>query len=129
MNYPIDVENWKNLVKNYATSLKDYHPNSGYYFVLNLDMPHEDFYGNGPTNIALARYDSKTEKWYSTQYEGEELSYHDFRDFNAHNVGGHDGKITHYFEDTYEFSCLLIELLIQLQAFKKALPKKKKKKQ
>lgn len=119
MNYPLDVDKWKKLVKNHATKIiydneidfdNTIPRHEGPFLVFNIDESHDDFYGQGPTNLAFAWWDKSNKKFMSFINKDREISLHDFYDFCNHNVGGHSGKISHYIED-YELSRLLIELL------------------
>lgn len=107
MNYPVDITIWKKVVDKYATKIELRPETGGLYIVFNINLDHDDFYGNGPTNMIIAEYYNIEDKWVNTQ--GKEISYYDFRNFNANNVGGHDGKITHFI-DIRDLSELITEL-------------------
>lgn len=128
MNYPIDVEYWKNLVRRHAENSYPCRTEDpeGLCLVLDLDVEHDSCYGIGPVNMAFAKYDIEKDKFMSATYPGEPISTHDFRDVSAHNVcmGDHTDKVTHWFDD-YTLSCLIMELLVDNYNLKKELSKKK----
>jgi hypothetical protein len=114
MNYPIDIKYLKSFAdQRYFHLIDNENPpfHSGPYIVVNFDLEHDETFGVGPTNFAFASYNLSTNKWMSVAYPEREISYYDFRDINAHNVGGHNGKITHYMDD-YDLSCMLTDMLV-----------------
>lgn len=118
MNYKMNVEEWRDIIENASESTETIcdHP----YLVLDVNCEFDDCYGQGPFNMVFAYKDAKTKKWMSYEYPGEEISYHDFRDANAHNVGGHSGKVSHTI-DAYELSCILLDLLTENETLKEKL--------
>lgn len=89
-----------------------------WYVVLNAKQHHEDLRGLGPMSTAFAQCISTTEEWDKegnlilnwVNEDGKPLTGQDFRDWSAHNVGRHDGKVTHWF-DGYDIGCLLHDLM------------------
>lgn len=84
--------------------------------VLNIDEPFDDFYGEGPYNMAFA-YRKKGE-WLN--FNHEKISSYDFRDWANHNVGGHSGKISHAL-NAYSISCIVLNLLDENEKLKRLL--------
>jgi hypothetical protein len=88
-----------------------------WYVVLNANEPHDDLYGSGPMNtaIAQARYSDNVDdagyrivEWFNSQ--DKPLSGYDFRDWGNHNVYTHQVTVTHWFDD-YNIGGLLYELM------------------
>lgn len=122
MSYPMDIEYFKTLIKKYCTKVDfeaPYDESSGdsnlggerICLVFNMNTPLNETTGTGPFQMAFARHDYKKDKFMSVDGGNKEIGFHNFRDVHAHNVGGHDGKITHYIDD-YNLSCFLAELLM-----------------
>lgn len=119
MNYPLNMDKWRKLIDEHAKKINydnevDFENTipcyEGPFLVLNIEEPHDELYGQGPTNLVFACWDQSRKKFMSSIDKTREISCYDFYDFCNHNIGGHSGKISHYIED-YELSCLLIQLL------------------